>query len=177
MILGLSTATFTFLHVLISLIGIGSGFIVVLGLIAGKLLPRWTAVFLATTIYTSLSGFLFPFKGVTPGIVVGILSMIVLLLAIIARYSGHLAGAWRGTYVIAANIALYFNSFVLIAQSFQKIPALKALAPTQSEAPFKVAQLALLVVFIVLSTLAFKRFPGLRRQGSDAWQRRSTSSD
>ena len=158
MILGVSTAAFTLFHVILSLVGIGSGFIVVFGLISAKRFPSWTALFLATTVLTSVTGFLFPFKGFTPGIVIGILSLIVLLLAIIARYGTHLAGMWRGTYVVATLLALYFNFFVLIVQSFEKVPALKALAPTQSEAPFKVAQLAALVLFVVLTTLAFKNF-------------------
>ena len=158
MILGLSTAAFTALHVALSLIGIASGFIAILGMINGRWLSRWNAVFLATTVLTSVTGFLFPFKGVTPGIVVGILSMIVLIVAIIARYSGRLAGGWRGTYVISAAIALYFNFFVLVVQSFEKVPALNSLAPTQSEAPFKIAQLLALVLFVVLTVLAFRRF-------------------
>lgn len=177
MILGLSLATFTFLHVLVSLIAIAAGFIVVLGMIARNPLPRWTALFLVTTILTNLSGFLFPFKGFTPGIVVGILSTILLALAWIARYGGRLAGAWRGTFVVTAVIALYFNFFVLIVQSFEKVPALKALAPTQSEPPFKIAQLATLVVFVVLSTLAFKQFPGAQPERLQGWSRNRSSSD
>jgi hypothetical protein len=158
MILGLSTGTFTALHVALSLVGIASGFIAILGMINARWLPRWNALFLATTVLTSVTGFLFPFKGVTPGIVVGILSMVVLIVAIIACYSRRLGGGWRGTYVISAALALYFNFFVLIVQSFEKVPALKSLAPTQSEAPFKIAQLLALVLFVVLTVLAFKRF-------------------
>jgi hypothetical protein len=158
MILGLSPAAFTALHVALSLIGIASGFIAILGMINGRWLSRWNAVFLATTVLTSVTGFLFPFKGITPGIVVGILSMVVLIVAIIARYSGRLGGVWRGTYVISAALALYFNFFVFIVQSFEKVPALNSLAPTQSEAPFKIAQLLALVLFVVLTVLAFRRF-------------------
>jgi hypothetical protein len=158
MILGLSTATFTALHVALSLIGIASGFIAILGMINSRWFPRWNALFLATTVLTSLTGFLFPFKGITPGIVVGILSMIVLILAIVALYSGRLAGGWRGTYVISAAVALYFNFFVLVVQSFEKVPTLNSLAPTQSEAPFKIAQLLVLLLFILLTVLAFRRF-------------------
>lgn len=158
MILGMSTAAFTALHVALSLIGIAAGFIVVLGMIWARSLPAWNALFLATTALTSLTGFLFPFKGVTPGIVVGILSMAVLILAIVALYSRRLAGAWRGTYVISATLALYFNFFALIAQSFEKIPALNALAPTLSEAPFKIAQLLALALFATLAVLAFRRY-------------------
>jgi hypothetical protein len=177
MILGMSTATFTFLHVLVSLVGIFSGFIVVLGLIAGKHLHRWTALFLVSTVLTSLSGFLFPFKGITPGIVLGILSLVVLLFAALARYAGNLAGAWRGTYVVSTHLALYFNFFVFIAQAFQKVPALKALAPTQSELPFKLTQLIVLAAFVVLSVLAFKRFRGAERMRFDSWHNRSTNAD
>lgn len=158
MILGMSLSAFTTLHVVLSLIGIGAGFAVVFGLIRGKQSPGSTALFLVTTALTSLTGFLFPYKGFTPAIGVGVLSLVVLLLAILARYVGHLAGIWRGTYVIAAILALYFNFFVLIVQSFEKVPALKALAPTQTEPPFKIAQLATLVLFVLLTTLAYRNF-------------------
>jgi len=153
MILGMSLRTFTYLHVYISLIAIGAGFIVVYGMIAARRLHVLTNVFLFMTTLTSLTGFLFPFKGVTPAIVLGILSLIVLAVAIIARRRG-----WRGTYVISAILALYFNFFVLIVQSFQKIPSLHALAPTQSELPFKLAQFITLVVVIALTTVAFRKF-------------------
>jgi hypothetical protein len=158
MILGMSTAAFTTLHVVISLIGIASGFIVAFGMIGARRLPTWNAVFLATTALTSLTGFLFPFKGVTPGIVIGILSILILIVAVIALYSKQLSGGWRGTYVITAMLAQYFNFFVLIVQSFEKVPALHALAPTQSEGPFKIAQLLALTLFVVLTVLAFRRF-------------------
>ncbi len=158
MILGLSLPVFTIVHVALSLIGIAAGFVVLFGMIVAKRLPAVTALFLATTVLTSLTGFLFPFKGVTPGIVIGILSMVVLILAIVALYVGHLAGIWRGTYIISTALALYFNFFVFIVQSFEKVSALKALAPTQSEPPFKIAQLVTLIVFVVLTTLAFRRF-------------------
>jgi hypothetical protein len=177
MILGMSTATFTFLHVLISLVGIASGFVVVLGLISGKHLPRWTDVFLVSTILTSLTGFLFPFKGITPGIVLGILSLVVLAFAALARYVGNFSGAWRGTYVVSAHLALYFNFFVFIVQAFQKIPALKALAPTQSELPFKLTQILVLAGFVVLSVLAFKRFHGTQQPAFDRWHDRSSNAD
>jgi hypothetical protein len=101
---------------------------------------------------------MFPYHGVTPGIVVGILSMIVLLLATIALYGGHLAGGWRGTYVVTAILALYLNFFVLIVQSFEKVPALHSLAPTGKEMPFKVAQLLALVIFMVLAVFAYRKF-------------------
>jgi len=161
MILGMSIAAFTQVHVALSLIGIASGLIVVFGMIGGRRLPALTAIFLIATAATSVTGFLFPFKGVTPGIAIGILSTAVLLLAAIARYGGHLRGVWRGTWVIAAILALYFNFFVLIVQSFEKVPALRRLAPTQSAMPFKLTQLVALAGFIVLTVLAIKGFrPG-----------------
>ena len=150
--------TFTLIHVFISLLAIGSGFVVMFGLIAGKRLDAWTVFFLATTIATSVTGFGFPITQVTPGIVLGVISLLVLAIAVFARYGRHLAGAWRLVYVITAVIAFYLNFFVLIVQSFQKVPALKDLAPTQSEPPFAVAQLIALVAFIVLGIIAAKRF-------------------
>jgi hypothetical protein len=158
MILGMTLETFTLVHVVISLVGIFSGLLVLFGMIGGKRLDGLTALFLATTVATSVTGFFFPFVKVTPGIIVGIISLVVLTVAILARYSFHLTGAWRRTYVITAVFALYLNSFVGVAQSFQKIPALKAMAPTQSEPPFLIAQVVLMVLFIWLGILAAKRF-------------------
>jgi hypothetical protein len=158
MILGMSIATFTTLHVIISLIGIGTGFIVLFGLFNGKLLSPWNGVFLVTTILTSLTGFAFPNSKITPGIVLGVLSMIVLIIALAALYAFHLKGAWRRTYAITAMIALYFNVFVLIAQIFEHVPVFHALAPTGTETPFKVAQTLLLVLFAILITTAAKKF-------------------
>jgi hypothetical protein len=158
MILGMSISAFTLLHVIISLVAIASGLVAILGLIGDKLYRGLTAIFLVTTVLTSVTGFLFPYKGVTPGIILGILSMIVLLLAIVALYGNKLAGAWRGTYVISATLALWFNVFVLFAQSFGKIPALKAIAPTQASPIFGITQLAVMVVFIFIGVRAFKGF-------------------
>ena len=151
-------STFTAVHVLISLIGIVSGFVIVFGLLVSKRLGGWTAVFLASTVLTSVTGFFFPFHGFLPSHAVGILSLIVLAIAIFARYGRHLAGAWRRIYVVAAVIALYFNTFVLIVQLFQKVPALKAMAPTQSEAPFKVTQLLALALFVLVGIFATIKF-------------------
>ena len=156
MIFGMTT--FTFVHVLLSLIGIFSGFVVVFGLLVAKRLDGWTTLFLASTVLTSVTGFLFPFHGFLPSHGVGILSLLALAIAIFARYGRHLAGLWRRTYAITAVIALYLNVFVLIVQLFQKVPALKAIAPTQSEAPFKVTQLVALVLFVVLGGSAAIRF-------------------
>jgi hypothetical protein len=150
--------TFTIIHVIISLIAIGSGFIVLFGLLTGKRLDGWTAFFLAMTVATSVTGFLFPFHGFTPAIGVGIISLVVLAIAIVARYARHLAGPWRWIYVVSAMVALYLNFFVLIVQSFQKIPTLKALAPTQSEPPFLIAQVLALLLFVVLTILAAIKF-------------------
>lgn len=158
MILGMSTSTFTLLHVSISLVAIGSGLVVVFGFLSAKRLDRWTALFLATTALTSLTGFAFPNEHITPGIVVGILSLIVLTVAVLARYRGQLRGAARPAYVITAALALYFNVFVLVVQSFEKVPALNALAPTQKEAPFKIAQTLVLILFVAGTVLALKRF-------------------
>jgi hypothetical protein len=158
MILGMSVATFTFFHVLISLVGIGSGLIVTLGFLTGKRLKGWTAVFRATTVLTSVTGFLFPFHKFLPSHGVGIVSLIVLAVAIFALYGRGLAGAWLRTYVVSAVIALYLNVFVLIVQLFEKVPALRAVAPTQSEPPFKFAQLFVLVIFVLLGIFAAKKF-------------------
>jgi len=162
MILGMSIAAFTLLHVLISLVGIGSGFIVAYGLLAGKRLQGWTATFLTTTVLTSLSGFLFPVEHLLPSHVLGIISLVVLAVTIPARYLFRLAGAWRWIYVVGAVVALYLNVFVLVAQLFMKVPALHALAPTQKEPPFLIAQLAVMSIFIVLGIFAVKRFHGER---------------
>jgi hypothetical protein len=150
--------TFTLFHVALSLIGIFAGLIMALGLLAAKRLNGWTALFLVTTVLTSVTGFLFPFHGFTPAIGVGIVSLAVLAVAIFARYSRQLGGAWRWIYVVTAMLALYLNVFVLIVQLFQKVPALKALAPTQSEPPFLVAQLVALLLFLVVTIIAAIRF-------------------
>jgi hypothetical protein len=157
---------FTFFHVVLSLVGILSGFVVFFGLVTGKRLNGWTGLFLTTTMATSVTGFLFPFHKFLPSHGVGIVSLIVLAVAIFARYGRGLAGAWRRTYVVNAVISLYLNFFVLIAQLFMKVPALKALAPTQSEPPFLVTQVAVMVIFIVLGFLAGKRFPAEAAQAA-----------
>jgi uncharacterized membrane protein YdcZ (DUF606 family) len=138
MVLGMSLQTFTLIHVLISLAGIASGIVVLYGFLVNKRLDRWTAVFLVTTALTSLTGFLFPFMGTTPAIRLGVISLVVLAIAIATRYPLHLS--WRKTYVITACAVLYFNVFVLVVQSFEKVPQLKAIAPTQKEPPFAIAQ-------------------------------------
>lgn len=155
---------YTIIHVLISLIGIFTGLVVLVGMLAGKRLDGWTKWFLAATVLTSVTGFFFPFHGFTPAIGLGIISLIVLAVAICARYPRQLAGAWRWIYVVTAVIALYFNVFVGVVQSFEKIPALHALAPTQTEPPFKITQLAVLALFVLLGIFAVMRFrPKLAR--------------
>jgi hypothetical protein len=164
MILGMTTSTYTLIHVAISLLGICSGFVVLFGLLAAKRLDAWTALFLATTVLTSVTGFGFPFAHLLPSHKVGITSLVVMAIAILARYVFHLVGAWRSIYVIGAVIALYLNVFVLIFQLFDKVAALKALAPTQSESPFLAAQLVVMALFLWFAILAVKRFhPQLAR--------------
>ncbi len=158
MILGMSTATYTLLHVLISLVGIVSGLIVMYGFLTGKRLDGLTAVFLTTTVLTSVTGFGFPFEHLLPSHKVGIISLVILAVAIPARYVFHLAGKWRAVHVVGAATALYLNVFVLVVQSFLKVPALKALAPTQKEPPFLVAQLLVLLIFATLTVFATVRF-------------------
>jgi len=149
---------YTIVHVLISVVGIFTGLIVLFGMLAGKRLDGWTKWFLATTVLTSVTGFFFPFHGFTPAIGLGIISLLVLAVAIYARYPRQLAGHWRWIYVITAVVALYFNVFVSVVQSFEKISALHALAPTQTEPPFKFTQLVVLALFAVLTIIAAIRF-------------------
>jgi hypothetical protein len=158
MVLGMSLAAFTAVHVVISLIAIVTGFVVVYGMLKANPLPIWTAVFLATTILTSVAGFLFPFEKLLPSHVFGIISLPVLALSVLGVYAFRLAGPWRWIYVVTSIFALYLNTFVLVVQSFQKVPFFRPLAPTQSEPPFAVAQLLVLVLCVVLGFLAVRRF-------------------
>jgi hypothetical protein len=146
------------IHVALSLVGIASGLVVLYGLLSGKALGGWTALFLATTILTSVTGFpLAPF-GFDPPRAIGILSLILLAIAVGAYYLFHLAGAWRWVYVVTAMTSLYLNCFVFVFQGFLKVSALHALAPTQSEPPFLIAQSAVLIIFVVLGFLAVRKF-------------------
>jgi uncharacterized membrane protein SirB2 len=149
-------ATFTIVHVVISVIGILTGFVVVGGMIAGRRLDGWTAVFLATTAATSITGFGFPVDHVLPSHVVGLISLVVLAAAILARYARGLAGIRGPIYIVGAVVALYLNVFVLIVQAFRRVPVLAAMAPTQSEPPFLVAQLVVMALFIVLGIAAVR---------------------
>ncbi len=158
MTLGLSLSAFTTLHVVISLIGIGSGLIVLYGMLGAQKLEGWTVLFLATTILTSVTGFMFPFNGLLPSHIVGAISLLMLATALLALYAFGLAGPWRWVYVTTALAALYLNVFVGVVQAFQKLAFLQPLAPTQSEPPFAIAQLAVLVIFLLLGFLAVRRF-------------------
>jgi hypothetical protein len=158
MILGMSLATFTLVHVVISLVGIASGLIVMERFVRNRLLGLSNTIFLVTTIATSATGFLFPFKGFTPAHAVGIISLVILAIALFALCAGNLIGAWRWIYVVTAVIALYLNVFVAVVQAFQKVGRLRALAPTQGEPPFAIAQGAVLVFFVILGIVALRRF-------------------
>ncbi|MDP9337533.1 MAG: hypothetical protein M3P45_01555 [Acidobacteriota bacterium] len=147
---------FTLAHVLISLVGIFTGFVVVYGLINARQLGGWTSWFLWTTVLTSVTGFMFPYHGFQPSYVVGAVSLVILAAAILARR--HLATGWKKTYAISSVLALYLNFFVLVVQLFRRVPALKALAPTQTEPSFKGTQLIVLLFFVVLAILATTKF-------------------
>jgi len=149
---------YTIIHTFISLVAIFTGLVVVFGMLAGNRLDGWTKWFLITAVATTVTGFFFPFHGFTPAIGLGIISLPFLALTIYARYSKQLTGAWRGIYAIGAVICLYFNLFVLVVQSFQKAPVLHALAPTQTESPFKLAQLVVLAISALLCIVALIRF-------------------
>jgi len=163
---GIPTSLFLQIHVALSLVGIATGLIALYGLLAGKSLAGWTALFLASTILTSVTGFPLPPFGFDPPRAIGVLSLALLAIAVIALYGFHLAGSWRWIYIVTALIALYLNSFVAVVQSFQKLSFLRSLAPTQSEAPFVVAQLAVLVAFLILGTLAVRRYHPATMQGA-----------
>jgi len=164
MMLGMTP--YTLVHVLLSLVGIASGFFVLFfGLLASRRLPAWTALFLVTTGLTSATGFGFPREHILPSHVVGAISLVVLAVALLALYRHKLAGGWRRIYVIAAVVSLYLNFFVLIVQGFLKIPVLHDLAPLQNEPPFVVAQGAALLLFVAAGALAVRRFhPEDRRE-------------
>jgi hypothetical protein len=154
---------YTIIHTLISLVAIFAGFVVVFGMFTDNRLKGWTKWFLVTAVATTITGFFFPFHSFTPAFKLGIISAFVLAITIYARYPKNLAGAWRWIYVIGAVISLYFNVFVLVVQSFEKIPALHAMAPTQTEQPFKLTQLIVLVLFILLTISSVIKFHPERR--------------
>src|SRR5205823_8342944 len=149
---------YTIIHTLISLVAIFTGFVVLFGMLAGNRLDGWTKWFLITAVATTVTGFFFPSHGFTPAIGLGLISLPILAFTIYARYSRQLTGHWRWIYLVGAVLALYFNVFVAIVQAFQKVPALKAIAPTQTEPPFAITQLAALLLFFVFVILAAIRF-------------------
>ncbi len=153
-----SLPTFTLIHVLLSLVGIVAGLVVVGGLMAGKRFDGWNVIYLVTTVLTNVTGFLFPFRVLMPSHILGGLSLVILPVAIAARYWKHLASGWRGVFIVTTVVALYFNVFVLVAQLFAKVPGLIALAPTQKEPPFGLTQLLVLVVFVALGRAAWKGY-------------------
>lgn len=158
MILGMSLATFTLAHVLISLLGIASGLIVMERLLRNRMLGFSNTIFLVTTIATSVTGFLFPFTALGPPHIIGAISLVILAVAVFALHAGNLIGPWRWIYVVTAVSALYFNVFVGVVQAFQKVGRLRMLAPTQSEPPFAFAQGAVLLFFVILGIVALRRF-------------------
>ena len=158
MILGMSLATFTTVHVIISLIGIVSGLVVLYGMLTGAKSDRMIALFLVSTILTSVTGYFFPAEKILPSHIVGALSLVVLAIAVFAFYGKHIAGSWRWIYVLTAIIALWFNCFVGVVQAFQKVSFLHPLAPTQSEPPFAIAQGAILLIFVVAAAIAVRRW-------------------
>jgi hypothetical protein len=158
MVLGMTLETYTKLHVVISLIGIVSGLVVVFGMLNRQLRDGWTSIFVWSTVLTSVTGFGFPFDHLLPSHKVGIVSLIVLVVVIVARSRAHREGLWRGIFPLGCVLALYLNVFVLVVQSFQKIPALNALAPTQSERPFQLVQLAVFALFVWFAVASMRRF-------------------
>ncbi len=170
MVLGMSLAVFTTVHVIISLVAIASGIVVVIGMLGSNRMPALTALFLFTTILTSATGFLFPIKGFTPALGVGAISLLILAVACFALYARHLDRSWRWIYVLTAAAALWFNIFVLIVQSFQKVTFLNPLAPQvgppfsePQNTQFMIAQAAALMIMIVLGLVAaFKFHPGIK---------------
>jgi hypothetical protein len=158
MILGMSLAGFTVLHLIISMIAIALGFIVAGGMLASNRLSGWTVWFLILTILTNATGFLFPFTKLLPSHIVAIISLALLAIAVYALYGKGLAGIWRTVYVVTAMLALWFNVFVLVAQSFQNVALLNVYAPTGSEPPFAITQGIVLLFFIFLIVLGIRRF-------------------
>ena len=172
-------APLTLAHVVISLVGIAAGFVVLFGMLGSKKMGGWTALFLAFTVLTSVTGYLFfPLQPLLPSHIVGAISLVLLAIAIYGLYSKHLAGGWRATYVVTAVLSQYLNFFVLIIQSFLKVPALHEAAPTQTETPFVAAQVLALLFFAVTGWMAVKRFHPAGQAGmggSGGLQARSAS--
>jgi len=144
--------TFTLIHVVISLIGIATGLVVIYGFLTGMRLRSWNSLFLVTTTLTSVTGFFFPYRGITPGIVLGIVSLVILAVALLALSKG-----WTKTYIATCSSAEFFNVLVLIAQSFQKIPALHAYAPKGNEPIVAICQGTAFAILAVLAIVAMRK--------------------
>lgn len=157
MVLGMPLHAFTLLHVVITLVELVAGVVTVLELMAGNL-SRLSGLFLLTAALTSITGFLFPIHGWTPGLVLGVLSLVTTGLAALALYARKLAGGWRRTYAIAVVVTLYFDAFVAVVQSFAKIGPLHMAAPTGKELPFALTQGLVLLAFVLAGVLTAKRF-------------------
>lgn len=168
MILGMTPLVF--IHTLISLVGIATGLVMLRSMWANERADRMTGWFLATTIFTSASGFVLPAAKFLPSHAVGVLSLAILALACYARYGKRMSGAWRLAFVLSAVAALYFNVFVLVVQLFLKVPALRELAPKQNEPPFAIAQAAVLVAFVVAGVFAARRFHPAQSEDSEVVQ-------
>lgn len=158
MILGMTLQSFTVFHLILSMIGIAFGFIVAGGILASNKLPGWTALFLLTTILTNATGFLFPVAKLLPSHIVAALSLVLLAVALYAYYGKSLDGVWRPVYIVTAMLALWFNVFVLVAQSFLKVALLNVYAPTGSEPPFAITQGVVLIFFIAAILLGIRKF-------------------
>jgi hypothetical protein len=169
-----ASSTFTQMHVVLSLIGIVAGLVALFGMFRNNPLNGWTLAFIVTTAATTLTGFLFPFKGFTPAIGTGIVSSLVLAVTILARYAFDMAGSWRRIYVVTAVVSLYLNCFVLVVQGFLKVPALHALAPQGNEPAFAVTQGLVLVLFVIAGFVAVRRFQVSRTESGTAKPARST---
>jgi len=152
--------TLTLVHVALSIVGIVAGLVLVGGLMAGTRLDGWLGLFLATTALTNATGFLFPFQAVLPSHIVGLISLLILPVPVIARYGRQLAGPWRRAFVVSSVVVLYFNVLVLMVQLFQKVPGLIVIAPTQKAPAFVVTQLLVVVMFAALGRAAVRGFGG-----------------
>lgn len=157
------------LHVTVCFIALLAGALVLIALCGGRRQPTWDAVLLLSTALISLTGFPLPSPPGTPtpdpARILGVMELVIVVIAALALYVGHLARAWRGTYIVAMVLAVYFNVFVAVAQAFLKIGFLHALAPTGKEPPFLIAQLVTLAAFLVIGVTAFKRFRGHTANG------------
>ena len=160
MIIGMSISAFTTLHVIISLFAIALGLVWAVDLLRGRQSSFVAGLFLLTTILTSVTGFMFPASSVTPAHIFGVISLVALSVAVLGLYAYKLRGFWRPAYIVTAVLSLYLNIFVGVVQAFQKIGPLHALAPTQSELPFAIAQTIVLVLAIVVGWMAVRRFHG-----------------